>query len=116
MAEAAAQGNLGDGSEANIQSWALALAFPDLGKKGKLRGIVGGMPSKTTSNDVAVFKDRDTSVMVDGFSNYQITDNIGITPSLIVITNPDHNDNNIIYVRVLQANFNFQPNLSLNLS
>ncbi len=75
------------------------------------------MPSKTTSNDVAVFEDRDTSVMVDGFSKYQITDNIGITPSLIVITNPAHNDNNnIIYVRVLRANFNFQPNLSLDLS
>ncbi|WP_009633683.1 iron uptake porin [Synechocystis sp. PCC 7509] len=108
FADAAAEGGPGDGSEANIQSWAVALAFPDLGKKGNLGGIVVGMPSKTTNNDVSAFEDRDTSIMVDAFYKYQITDNIGITPGLIVITNPDHNDNNeTIYVGVLRTNFNF---------
>ena len=86
----------------------MALAFPDLGKKGNLGGIVVGMPSKATSNDVAAFEDRDTSIMIDAFYKYQITDNIGITPGLVVITNPDHNDdNNTIYVGMLRTNFNF---------
>jgi hypothetical protein len=108
FADTAAQGGLSDGSDANIQSWAVALAFPDLGKKGNLGGLVVGMPSKVTNNDVAVFEDRDTSIMVDAFYKYQITENIGITPGLIVITNPDHNDeNNTIYVGVLRTNFNF---------
>ena len=108
FADTAAQGGPGDGSDANIQSWAVALALPDLGKKGNLGGIVVGMPSKVTNNDIAAFKDRDTSIMVDAFYKYQITENIGITPGLIVITNPDHNDeNNTIYVGVLRTNFNF---------
>lgn len=108
FAAAAAQGGPGDGADANIQSWAVALAFPDLGKKGNLGGIVVGMPSKVTSNDVAAFEDRDTSIMVDAFYKYQLTDNIGITAGVIVITNPDHNDNNnTIYVGVLRTNFNF---------
>jgi Carbohydrate-selective porin, OprB family/S-layer homology domain len=108
FADAVAQGEPGDGDNANIQSWAVALAFPDLGKKGNLGGLVVGMPSKVTSNDIAAFEDRDTSIMVDAFYKYQITDNIGITPGLIVITNPDHNDNNnTIYVGVLRTNFNF---------
>ncbi len=108
LADATAEGGPGDGSEANIQSWAVALAFPDLGKKGNLGGIVVGMPSKVTSNDVAAFEDADTSIMVDAFYKYQISDRIGITPGIVVITNPDHNaDNNTIYVGVLRTNFNF---------
>lgn len=108
LADATAQGGPGDGSEANIQSWAVALAFPDLGKKANLGGIVVGMPSKVTSNDVAAFEDADTSMMVDAFYKYQLSDRIGITPGIVVITNPDHNaDNNTIYIGVLSTNFNF---------
>lgn len=107
-AKAKAEAGFGRGADATIQSWAGALAFPDLFKPGNLGGIVVGMPSKVTENDVSGFEDSDTSIMVDAFYKYQITDNIGITPGLVVITNPEHNSSNdTVFVGVIRTNFNF---------
>ena len=108
LAKAQAEGGFGKGSDATVQAWAVALSFPDLLKQGNLGGIIVGMPSKVTDNDVTVFEDRNTSIMIDAFYKYQITDNIGITPGIVVITNPDHNNaNDTIYVGILRTNFTF---------
>jgi len=108
LAKAKAESGFGKGADATIQAWAAALAFPDLFKKGSLGGIVVGMPSKVTENDVRGFEDRDTSIMVDAFYKFQITDNIGITPGIVVITSPEHNNSNdTIFVGVIRTNFNF---------
>lgn len=108
FAKAKAESGFGRGSDATIQAWAAALAFPDLFKKGSLGGIVVGMPSKVTENDVKGFEDQDTSIMVDAFYKFQITDNIGITPGIIVITSPEHNSSNdTVFVGVIRTNFNF---------
>lgn len=96
------------GAEATIQAWAVALAFPDLGKKGNLGGLIVGMPSKATSNDIQGFKDPNTAIQIEAFYRYMINDNIGITPGIIVITNPEHNNtNDTIYLGVLRTTFNF---------
>ena len=83
------------------------LAFPDLGKEGNLLGIVIGQPPKVTSNDLGL-TDSDTSLHLEAFYRFQATDNISITPGLVVITNPEHNSSNdTIYLGTLRTTFTF---------
>jgi hypothetical protein len=88
----------GDG---NAMDWAVGLAFPDLGKKGSLGGLFVGMAPKLTrlSSNVDLGAglgqaDKDTSLHIEGFYQYKITDNIDITPGFIWVTAPDSNANN----------------------
>ncbi|MCL6754227.1 carbohydrate porin [Nostoc sp. CCCryo 231-06] len=88
----------GDG---NAMDWAVGLAFPDLGKKGSLGGLFVGMAPKLTrlSSNVDLGAglgqaDKDTSLHIEGFYQYKITDRIDITPGFIWVTAPDSNANN----------------------
>ncbi len=95
-------------ADADIWNWAVTLAFPDLGKKGNLAGIVLGQPPKVTNNSVAGREDRDTSFHVEGLYRYQLSNNISITPGIIVIFNPEHNNNNdTVYVGTVRTTFTF---------
>lgn len=96
------------GADANIFNYAISLAFPDLGKEGNLAGFVIGQPPKVTANDINSREDNDTSLHLEAFYRYQVTNNISITPGLIVITNPEHNDNNdTTYVGTIRTSFSF---------
>lgn len=83
---------------AQIWNYALTFAFADLGKEGNLLGFVVGMEPKLTGttgfkiNDDT--KDADTSLHIEGFYRYRISDNLSITPGFIWITAPDHNNDN----------------------
>ncbi len=108
LGDAKSQGGATKGASATIQAWAVALAFPDLGKKGNLGGLIVGMPSKTTSNDIAGFKDPNTSIQVEAFYRYMVNDHVGITPGLVLITNPEQNStNDNIYLGIIRTTFNF---------
>jgi BMFP domain-containing protein YqiC len=107
-----------DGANADLFNFAVTLGFPDLGKKGNLLGFVFGIPPKVTSSDFdgRVFngvlttdrEDSDTSFHIEGFYRYRLTDNIEITPGIIVILNPEHNSNNDdIYQGVIRTTFKF---------
>jgi len=107
-ANARSQSGVTAGSQATIQAWAVALALSDLGGKGNLGGLIVGMPSKATSNDIQGFRDPNTAIQIEAFYRYMINDKVGITPGIIVITNPEHNStNNTIYLGVLRTTFNF---------
>ncbi|MBO3463493.1 iron uptake porin [Aetokthonos hydrillicola Thurmond2011] len=84
--------------ELDIWNYALTLAFPDLGKKGSLGGIIVGMEPKVTDVSVSlrrlVGKDPMTSYHIETFYQYPVTDNIAITPGIIYLTAPDHNSRN----------------------
>ncbi|AFY31596.1 iron uptake porin [Calothrix sp. PCC 7507] len=105
------------GDRADIWNWAITLAFPDLGKKGNLGGIILGQPPKVTSNDfgpsvisptTARRQDSDTSFHIEALYRYQVNNNLSITPGLIVILNPENNNNNdTIYTGVLRTTFRF---------
>ncbi|MCG6136800.1 MAG: iron uptake porin [Nostoc sp. LLA-1] len=96
------------GNKADIWNWAVTLAFPDLGKRGNLAGFVFGMPPKVTSNDVEARENTGTSYHLEGFYRYRVTNNIDITPGLMVILNPEHNDSNdSLWVGVLRTTFRF---------
>lgn len=98
--------------DADIWTYALNLSFPDLGKKGNLGGIIVGVEPILTGlrvggNFVGGFK-RDTSLHVESFYKYQVTDNISITPGVIWITAPNQDaDNQDIVVGLIRTTFSF---------
>ncbi|NJM74008.1 MAG: carbohydrate porin [Scytonema sp. RU_4_4] len=97
---------------ANIVNWAVTLGFLDLGKEGSMAGIVIGQPPKVLSNDFQLagraYEDEDTAVHLEAFYRYQATDNISITPGLLVIINPEHNSSNdTIYIGTIRTTFSF---------
>ncbi|KHG41702.1 MAG: iron uptake porin [Aphanizomenon flos-aquae KM1D3_PB] len=117
IAENSSGANVNRGDKADIWNWAVNLAFPDLGKKGNLGGIIFGQPPKVTSNDFgpAVLTsssnrrlDSDTSLHLEALYRYQANNNLSITPGLIVIFNSEHNSNNdTIYTGLLRTTFRF---------
>lgn len=106
--QADAKSGPNQGADASIFNYAVTLAFPDLGKEGNLAGLVIGQPPKVTDNDINSREDSDTSLHLEAFYRYQVTDNISITPGLIMITNPEHNDNNnTVYLGTIRTTFTF---------
>jgi hypothetical protein len=105
------------------------LAFPDLGKKGNLGGIIVGVEPYVLDTNIEVNQnlvnpsslnpalipaaialanspaisqivssfdnpDPDISLHIEAFYQYRLTDNIFITPGVIVITSPGSNSGN----------------------
>ena len=101
---------IGRGSQ-DIWNWAATLAFPDLIKEGSLGGIIVGMEPwvGSSSIDVEGFDEDDkTSLHAEAFYQYQLNDNIAITPGVIYINNPDNNeDNDDLVIGTLRTTFNF---------
>ena len=92
-----------------IWNWAVTLAFPDLLKEGNVAGILVGMePRVTSSTNGTLPEDKDTSLHVEGFYQFKLSDNISITPGLIWLTAPDHNKNNSdLLIGVVRTTFTF---------
>ncbi len=97
--------------DASVWNWAVTLAFPNLGKEGNLGGILVGMEPKVTDIDDTLNAgqpDPDTSLHLEAFYRYQISDNIHITPGVIWLTAPNHDaDNDDIVIGVLRTMFRF---------
>ena len=74
----------------DIWNWAATLAIPDLGREGSLAGIVIGSEPKVTSSTIEnIEEDREQSLHLEAFYQYQLNDNLAITPGLVWITEPD---------------------------
>jgi hypothetical protein len=96
--------------DAEIWNYALTLAFPDLGKKGSLGGIIIGAEPYLTSLDVPGDPDfvEDTPFHIEGFYKYALTKNISVTPGLIWLTAPNqNNDNDDIFIGTIRTTFTF---------
>ncbi|MEB3336011.1 MAG: iron uptake porin [Leptolyngbyaceae bacterium] len=93
----------------NVWSYAVGLAFPDLGKKGNTAGVlVGVQPYLTGINQSGSGFARDIPLHVEGFYKYQLNDNISITPGVIWLTAPNQNNNNPdIVIGTLRTTFLF---------
>ncbi len=97
---------------ADIFNWAVTLAFPDLGQEGNLLGLAFGQPPKVTSNEFeqlgTSYRDSDTSFHWEAFYRVKVNDYISITPGLLVITNPEHNnDNENLYIGTIRTTFSW---------
>lgn len=92
-----------------IWNWAVTLAFPDLLKEGNVGGILVGMePRVTSSTNSTLPKDKDTSLHVEGFYQFKLSDNISVTPGVIWLTAPDHNNKNSdLVIGVVRTTFTF---------
>lgn len=99
--------------EQDIWNWAVSLAFPDLLREGNLGGIVVGMEPKVTSSNIDITgvpenTNSDTSLHIEGFYQYQLTDNIAVTPGVVWVTAPDHKStNNDVVIGTLRTTFTF---------
>ena len=97
--------------EQDVINWAATLAFPDLGKEGNLGGIIVGREPYVSDSDITGIgnnEDEDTSLHLEAFYQYQVTDNISITPGVVFITAPDSNDNNDgLLIGTIRTTFTF---------
>lgn len=98
----------GGAGSADIWNYALTLAAKDFGAPGNTLGFVVGVPPKVTSNTNATRRDNDTSLHLEAFYKYKLSDNIYITPGLLMLTNPEHNAANPTeYLGTVRTTFNF---------
>ncbi|NET05570.1 MAG: iron uptake porin [Symploca sp. SIO2B6] len=110
-------------------NFALTLGFPDLGKEGNLGGIIVGVEpyvvdssvnqvnplaaanlalAGLTEDDLPIGEDDDISFHVEAFYQYQLTDNIAITPGVIWITAPNNDeDNDDLVIGTIRTTFSF---------
>ncbi|HBL13911.1 MAG TPA: porin [Cyanobacteria bacterium UBA11162] len=111
-----------EGGSADVFSYAVSLAFPDLGGRGNLGGIVVGVPPYATrigiapslqdlfgTNDaVKLIPNRAIPFHIEAFYKYQLTDNISITPGVIWLTAPNQTTTNSdVVIGTLRTTFTF---------
>ncbi|MBO0348736.1 carbohydrate porin [Phormidium pseudopriestleyi FRX01] len=91
-----------------IWNWAVNLAV-NAGPPGSQFGLIVGMEPQVNSDDFnGALEDPDRSLHVEGFYQYQLTENIAITPGFIWLTAPDHNDlNDDVVIGTIRTTFRF---------
>ncbi|MEM7580179.1 MAG: iron uptake porin [Cyanobacteria bacterium P01_A01_bin.80] len=101
-------------ADAEIQYWAATLGIKDFGAKGNTLGLIFGQPPKVTNGSIGddfesfEFEEEDTSYHLEGLYKMKLNDRISVTPGLLVIFNPEHNnDNDTVYVGTLRTTFKF---------
>jgi Carbohydrate-selective porin, OprB family len=106
------------GGSASTSNYAVSLAFPDLGAKGNNLAFILGIPPKLNSRNgvgqaTAISVNPDTSYHIEALYKMKLSDNLSITPGLLLITNPDHNAgtaanrNPTEYVGTIRTTFTF---------
>jgi Carbohydrate-selective porin, OprB family/S-layer homology domain len=111
---------VGTPSSSETWYWGTTLAVRDFGKEGNTLGLIFGQPPKvseatSTSAGTSVIKalntagiESGTSYHLEGLYKMKISDNILVTPGLLVIFNPENNDKNSTeYVGTLRTTFTF---------
>ncbi len=97
----------GGPDDAEIQYWAATLGMKDFGAKGNTLGVIFGQPPKVTGGSVED-PNKETSYHLEGLYKMKINDRIAVTPGLLVIFNPEHEeDNDTVYVGTLRTTFKF---------
>ena len=83
------------------KNFAVSLAANNCGGQGNTLGIVVGIPPKSD-------RDRDTSLHLEAIYKLKVTENIDITPGILVITSPEHNrTNSPIWVGTIRTTLRF---------
>ena len=105
------------GGTASSSNYAVSLAFPDLGQKGNNLAFIVGVPPKLNSRNVPVIGttaaitttgNNSTSYHLEALYRIKLSDNLSITPGLLLITNPEHTSTNPTeYVGTIRTTFKF---------
>lgn len=98
--------------KADLWYWAVSLAFPDAFKEGNTAGIILGMQPWASNSSIVTSdnqtQDDDNSFQIEAFYEYAISDNIHLTPGVIVITNPNNDSNNsTLVIGAIRTTFTF---------
>lgn len=100
--------------DAEVWNYALRLAFPDLGGEGNLGGLIVGMQPRLTGTTTGLGRelgqrqDADLGLHVEGFYRIWLADYLSLTPGLIWLTAPNHDqDNPDVVVGVIRTTFSF---------
>ena len=111
----------GNSTNGEIWYWAGTLGIKDFIREGNTLGLIVGQSPKLTGGTVRsinpttgllqtnnVTRDFNTSYHIEGLYKMKLSDNILVTPGVIVILNPEHNDKNPTeYVGTLRTTFTF---------
>ena len=114
------------GGNVETINWMAFLNFPDLLKEGNLGAIYVGQPPAIFQSDLPIGRNvpdfssngnlfaagpggqPGRTTHVEAFYRYRVSDNISITPGVILIFNPNNNpDNDTITIGVLRTTFTF---------
>jgi hypothetical protein len=94
------------GDDAQMLHWAGAVAIQDLGRQGNTLGVIFGQPPRVIDSDEQ--EDEDTSYHLEALYKFRLSENILITPGVLIVFNPEHNNNNDnIYVGTIRTTFTF---------
>lgn len=100
--------------DADIWNWAATVAFPNLGGAGNLGGIVVGMQPRLAysspglRSELGAFNDPNAGLHIEGFYRFAISDNIDITPGIVWLTDPNHNEaNDSTIIGTIRTTFRF---------
>ena len=93
----------------DIWNWAATLALPDLGKEGSLAGIVVGSEPRVTESTIDALGEDEQSLHLEAFYQYQINDNISVTPGVVWITEPnsDIQNSDDLVIGTVRTTFSF---------
>jgi hypothetical protein len=101
----------GTPTSADVWYWAGNVAIKDFIREGNTLGFVFGQPPKLTgrrSGGNPVSAETDTSYHLEGLYKIKVSDNILVTPGVLVILDPQHNKNNpSILVGTIRTTFSF---------
>jgi len=100
------------GYGADLWTWNAGLSFLDLGKKGAVLSVAGGLVPQATNvtnrPGDPINEDRSATYLIETQYKFPINKNILITPGVYVVLNPQGNSNNsAIWVGVLRTTFTF---------
>ena len=96
--------------DATVWNYAGTLAIQDFGTEGSTLAFVVGQEPKLTEAEstLGLDEDEDTGLHVEGLYKWQVTDNISVTPGVIWLTAPGHNDDNDdVFVGTVRTTFSF---------
>ena len=97
----------GGSERATIMSGALTFAFPNLLAEGNLGGIIIGVPPIVTNHDNGDLEDRATSLHLEALYRIKVADNLEITPGFFLVTNPNHESRDSLWVGAVRSRFSF---------
>ncbi len=97
----------GGNDQATILNGALTFVFDDLWAEDNLGGIIIGIPPRVTHHSIQELEEDETSFHLEAIYRIQVNDNIQVTPGIFVITNPNPDENDSIWVGTLRTRFEF---------
>ncbi|MBW4537766.1 MAG: iron uptake porin [Myxacorys chilensis ATA2-1-KO14] len=93
----------------NFNSWLVGLHVKDIFKKGNSAGITFGQPLKRVqTSGLALNPENRIPYHLEGYFNFQVSDNISVTPGVFAVFNPEGSSaNNTAIVPVIRTTFSF---------